>query len=83
MRHLLERGVYFTLTVTTTTKQIRRLVCSWSKIDLDLTIKTNLTTSETNFLTVKVCGKQKNEVRLVVPGCYQATINQKKVAETY
>ena len=33
MRHLLERGVYFTLTVTTSTKQIWRIVCMWSKIE--------------------------------------------------
>ena len=33
MRRLLERGVYFTLTVTTSTKQIRRIVCSRSKIE--------------------------------------------------
>ena len=32
MRRLLERGVYFSLTVTTSTKQIRRVVCSRSKI---------------------------------------------------
>ena len=30
---LLERNVYFTLTVTTSTKQIRRVVCSRSKIE--------------------------------------------------
>ena len=33
MRRLLERGVYFTLTVTTSTKQMRRVVCSRSKIE--------------------------------------------------
>ena len=33
MRRLLERGVYFTLTVITSTKQIRRVVCSRSKIE--------------------------------------------------
>ena len=33
MRCLLERGVYFTLTVTTSTKQIRRVVCSRSKVE--------------------------------------------------
>ena len=32
MRRLLERGVYFTLTVTTSTKQIRGVVCSRSKL---------------------------------------------------
>ena len=32
MGRLLERGVYFTLTVMTLTKQIRRVVCSRSKI---------------------------------------------------
>ena len=29
----------------------------------------------------KVCGKRKREVGLVVPGCYRARTNRKKVAE--
>ena len=33
MRRLLERDVYFTLTVTTSAKQIRCVVCSGSKIE--------------------------------------------------
>ncbi len=37
--------------------------------------------SETNFLTVKTCGKQKCEAGLVVPACYQATTNRKKVTD--
>ena len=34
MRHLLEGGIYFTLTVTTSTKElpVRCIVCSWHKI---------------------------------------------------
>ena len=40
-----------------------------------------LAASETNFLTVKVCGKRKREVGLVVTGCYRAMTNGKKVAD--
>ena len=40
-----------------------------------------LAASETNSLTVKVCGKRKREVGLVVPGCFQARTKRKKVAE--
>jgi len=40
-----------------------------------------LAASETNFLTDKVSGKRKREVGLVVPGCYRATTNRKKIAD--
>ena len=40
-----------------------------------------LATSETNSLTVDVCGKRKHEVGLVVPGCLQARTKRKKVAD--
>ena len=39
-----------------------------------------LAASERNILTVNVCGKRKRELGLVVPGCYRATTNRKKVA---
>ena len=32
MKHLFEGGIYFTLTITMSTKQIRRIGCSQSKI---------------------------------------------------
>ena len=41
-----------------------------------------LAPSETNLVTVKFFGKRKREVGLVVPGCYRARTNQKKVADT-
>ena len=40
-----------------------------------------LAASETNSLTVKVCGKRELEVGLVVFGCYRASTNRKKVAD--
>jgi len=50
-------------------------------IELSRVLAGFLAASETNFLTVKVCGKGKREVGLVVPGCYLATTNRKKVAD--
>ena len=50
-------------------------------IELSRVLAGFLAASETNSLSVKVCGKQKCEVGLVVPGCYRARTNRKKVAD--
>jgi trans-2-enoyl-CoA reductase len=50
-------------------------------IELSRVLAGFLGASETNSLTVKVCGKRKREVGLVVPGCFQARTKRKKVAD--
>ena len=50
-------------------------------IELSRVLAGFLAASETNSLTVKVCGKRKREVGLVAPGCYRARTNRKKVAD--
>lgn len=50
-------------------------------IELSRVLAGFLAASETNSLTVNVCGKRKREVGLVVPGCYRARTNRKKVAD--
>ena len=51
------------------------------RIELSRVLACFLAASKTNVLTVKVCGKRKREVGLVVPGCYWAMTNRKKGAD--
>ena len=50
-------------------------------IELSRVLAGFVAASKTNLLTVKVCGKRKRDVGLVVPGCYRAMTNRKKVAD--
>ena len=40
-----------------------------------------LASDESNSFTVQVCGKRKREVGLVIPECYNARTNRKKIAD--